>query len=121
MSNCTEKTEKENKGIKETLAKHGLTEDVARDVLQLIEDADLDDKDGVVVRIVTLKSTKKKQAAKNDQEVQKEENQDSPSKEDLEQRCNEHSEQLIRLFLLNNKLSEEIEALYSRLAKLEQK
>ena len=122
MSNCTETAMKE---IKEKWDKQGLSKDFAQELLQLIEDVGLDDKDGVLVRVVTLKRTKK--AAKNDQdkdqkaEPQKEEDQDSPSKEDLEQLCEEQSKQLIRMFLLNSKLSEENEKLRKRLAKLEQK
>lgn len=125
MSKCMETARKE---LKEKWAEHGLSKDFAQELLQLIEDVGLDDKDGVLVRVVTLKRTKK--AAKKDQdkdqkaEPQKEqegEEQDGPSKEDLEQLCEEQSKQLVRLFLINGKLSEENKELHKRLAKLEQK
>lgn len=102
--------------LKELIAKNGLTKDIARDVLKLIEDADLDDKDAVQVRIVTIKSAKKKDA---DQDKDQKEAQSGPSKEDWEQLCDEQTRQLVRLFQMNRELTEENEKLHARLAEME--
>ena len=63
MSNCTKAAQEDVKSwIAEDAAKemaaHGVTPEVAQEILKLIKNADFDDKDGVHIRVITVKSEK---------------------------------------------------------------
>lgn len=78
MSKCT-KTAKEE--IREELLKdaakelrdQGLTPEIAKEVLKLIEDSDLDDKDNVHVRVVSIKKVNKKNSEASQEDSKEEE------------------------------------------------
>lgn len=92
MSKCT-KTAKEE--IREELLKdaakelrdRGLTPEIAKEVLKMIEDSGLDDKDGVHIRVITIKTEKnseedsKEEAAKEELRKAQDETKHEPAPE----------------------------------------
>ena len=87
MSRCTEGAKEDIKrwmaeDAAKEMAEHGMTLDATQEALKLIEKAGLDDKDGVHIRVITLKSTKKK-TSDDSQEAEKP--QDEPKPEATEE------------------------------------
>ena len=83
MSNCTKGAKEDIKrwmaeDAAKEMAEHGMTLDATQEALKLIEKAGLNDKDGVHIRVITLKSTKKK-TSDDSQEAEKP--QDEPNSE----------------------------------------
>lgn len=77
MSNCTEGAKEDIKrwmaeDAAKEMANHGVTPEVAQEILKLLKNADLNDKDGVHIRVITVKSEKnskedsKEEAAKEE-------------------------------------------------------
>ena len=63
MSNCTKAAQEDIKrwiaeDAAKEMANHGVTPEVAKEVLKMIEGSDLDDKDGVHIRVITVKREK---------------------------------------------------------------
>lgn len=92
MSNCTKAAKEDVKSwIAEDAAKemadHGVTPEVVQEVLKLIKNADLDDKDGVHIRVITVKSEKnskedsKEEAAKEELRKAQDETKHEPAPE----------------------------------------
>lgn len=67
------------KEVAESLSRAGITPEVAQEVLKMIEDSDLDDEDGVHIRVINIKTSKKK--ADDSQEEAAEEPKPEPTKE----------------------------------------
>lgn len=98
MSNCTKAAQEDVKSwIAEDAAKemanHGVTPEVAQEILKLIKNADLDDKDGVHIRVITIKSEKnseedsKEEASKEELRKAQDEAEPTPEKKPEASEC----------------------------------
>lgn len=99
------------------LRDRGLTPEIAKEVLKLIEDSNLDDKDNVHVRVVTIKSANKKDAEAPQKEVTEEPIKESEDKPESEEKIGDAGD----LILANIRFAKAVETLsneYLRLSKL---
>ena len=104
MSNCTKGAKEDIKrwmaeDAAKEMAEHGLTLDATQEALKLLEKAGLNDKDGVHIRVITLKSTKKK-TSDDTQETEKP--QDEPKPEAAEEPTPEKTPERVASMIQTN-------------------